>query len=304
LLAFIGGVSAASAMMIVTTLALAHMCLNHLLLPARYPQTGSNIYKWLLWGRRTLICVVIFAGFGFYLALQRNQGLVQLGLISFVARSSYSIADTRAVRGIFIKTGLYPANPNDGTLASTSNSSMGNDTVTGLDDKVLYYFAAFVLDQAGNAGCDIVCLGEGWATLNTGIGWQKDAANQVPGTASNAVAAKADQHNMYVVAGFYDWNGDTLYNVAVLFDRDGNQAGYYKKVHLPNSEVEGGIVPGNEYPVFQTDFGTIGMQVCWDYDFPEGCRILALKGAEMIFCEIIIYFVMHVSNQSLMKEIS
>lgn len=85
LLAFIGGVSAASAMMIVTTLALAHMCLNHLLLPARYPQTGSNIYRWLLWGRRTLICVVIFAGYGFYLALQRNQGLVQLGLISFVA---------------------------------------------------------------------------------------------------------------------------------------------------------------------------------------------------------------------------
>ncbi|MDX1513183.1 MAG: ATP-binding protein [Gammaproteobacteria bacterium] len=89
LLAFIGGVSAASAMMIVTTLALAHMCLNHLLLPAHYPQTGTNIYRWLLWGRRTLICVVIFAGYLFYLALQRNQGLVQLGLISFVAVAQF-----------------------------------------------------------------------------------------------------------------------------------------------------------------------------------------------------------------------
>jgi len=92
LLTFIGGISAASAMMIVTTLALSQMCLNHLLLPARYPATDSsrtNIYKWLLWGRRTLICVIIFAGYGFYLVLQRNQGLVQLGLISFVAVAQF-----------------------------------------------------------------------------------------------------------------------------------------------------------------------------------------------------------------------
>ncbi|MDX1527819.1 MAG: ATP-binding protein [Gammaproteobacteria bacterium] len=89
LFAFIGGVSAASAMMIVTTLALANMCLNHLLLPARYPAPGSNIYQLLLWGRRTLICVIILAGYGFYLVLERHQGLVQLGLISFVAVAQF-----------------------------------------------------------------------------------------------------------------------------------------------------------------------------------------------------------------------
>lgn len=111
LFAFIGGVSAASAMMIVTTLALANMCLNHLLLPARYPSTGSNIYEWLLWGRRTLIFVIILAGYGFYLVLQRNQGLVQLGLISFVAVAQFlpGIAGLlywpRATRAGFI-TGL------------------------------------------------------------------------------------------------------------------------------------------------------------------------------------------------------
>jgi PAS domain S-box-containing protein len=88
-LAFIGGVSAASAMMIVTTLALASMCLNHLLLPASYPDPDVNLYKWLLWGRRTLIVVIILAGYGFYLVLERNQGLVQLGLISFVAVAQF-----------------------------------------------------------------------------------------------------------------------------------------------------------------------------------------------------------------------
>jgi Na+/proline symporter/signal transduction histidine kinase len=87
--AFIGGVSAASAMMIVTTLALSSMCLNHLLLPARYPDPGTDLYKWLLWGRRTMIAVIILASYGFYLVLEHNSGLVQLGLISFVAVAQF-----------------------------------------------------------------------------------------------------------------------------------------------------------------------------------------------------------------------
>ncbi len=87
--AFIGGVSAASAMMIVTTLALASMCLNHLLLPASYPDPYVDLYRWLLWGRRMLIAFIIMAGYGFYLLLQHNEGLVQLGLVSFVAVAQF-----------------------------------------------------------------------------------------------------------------------------------------------------------------------------------------------------------------------
>lgn len=92
ILTFLGGVSAASAMMIVETLALASMCMNHLVLPASFPPRLSpetNIYRWLLWGRRLLITVIILAGYGFYLLLEHNQGLVQLGLISFVAVTQF-----------------------------------------------------------------------------------------------------------------------------------------------------------------------------------------------------------------------
>jgi Na+/proline symporter/signal transduction histidine kinase len=91
-LAFLGGVSAASAMMIVETLALAAMCLNHLILPASFLNRGrpyTNLYKRLLWWRRLLIAIVVFAGYGFYLLLETNQGLVQLGLISFVAVAQF-----------------------------------------------------------------------------------------------------------------------------------------------------------------------------------------------------------------------
>ncbi|MFT4608939.1 MAG: Na+/proline symporter, partial [Chitinophagales bacterium] len=87
-LTFLGGLSAASAMIIVTTLALASMCMNHLVLPASFPlklSSGTNMYQWLLWGRRLVIVLIIAAGYGFYLVQQYNQGLAGLGLISFVA---------------------------------------------------------------------------------------------------------------------------------------------------------------------------------------------------------------------------
>lgn len=85
ILTFIGGLSAASSMIIVTTLALSSMCLNHLLLPVNYPAPTVNLYQWLLWVRRSLVVLIIFSGYLFYTALQHNEGLVQLGLISFVA---------------------------------------------------------------------------------------------------------------------------------------------------------------------------------------------------------------------------
>ncbi len=89
LLTFIGGISAASAMVIVTTLALSSMCLNHLLLPASYPDPQINLYYWLLWGRRFLIGIIILAGYSFYAILEHREGLVQLGLISFVAVAQF-----------------------------------------------------------------------------------------------------------------------------------------------------------------------------------------------------------------------
>lgn len=89
ILSFIGGIAAASGMMIVTTLALSHMCLNHLLLPASYPDPDVNLYGWLLWGRRVIIAIIVMSGFGYYALLEHNQGLVQLGLISFVAVAQF-----------------------------------------------------------------------------------------------------------------------------------------------------------------------------------------------------------------------
>jgi predicted amidohydrolase len=143
-----------------------------------------------------------------------------------------------------------------------------------------------LLDQAGKSGCRIVCLPEGWATSNTGLGMSKVEANTLGGSASVMMSQKAKQYEMYIVSGLYSWTGDTMKNVAALYDRQGKIQSVYEKVQLPDAETEQGAVPGNSLPVFSTDFGKIGILICWDYAFPEISRILALKGAEILFCPI------------------
>lgn len=92
LLTFIGGISAASAMIIVESLALAAMCLNHLILPL-WVGTGSrssqDFYRRLLWSRRALIALIIATGYLTYISMQDRSGLVQLGLVSFVAVAQF-----------------------------------------------------------------------------------------------------------------------------------------------------------------------------------------------------------------------
>lgn len=85
LVAFIGGLSAASGLIIVVTLALSGMVLNHMVLPIYQPSADNNIYRWLLWTRRSLIAAIIMASFGFYALLGREQHLSNLGITSFVA---------------------------------------------------------------------------------------------------------------------------------------------------------------------------------------------------------------------------
>ena len=84
---FLGGLTAATAMMIVTTLALSYMCLNHLFLPAQISMARPerDFYNKILWSKRIIIAAIIAGGYLFYLVIELNQGLASLGLISFVA---------------------------------------------------------------------------------------------------------------------------------------------------------------------------------------------------------------------------
>ncbi|MRR36910.1 carbon-nitrogen hydrolase family protein, partial [bacterium] len=80
----------------------------------------------------------------------------------------------------------------------------------------------------------------------------------------------------------FEREGELVYNTAVLLGPDGTLVGKYRKVCLPRGEIESGVCPGADYPVFQTPLGKIGMMVCYDGFFPEVARELSNRGAEII----------------------
>lgn len=104
----------------------------------------------------------------------------------------------------------------------------------------------------------------------------------VPGPETDLLADAAARCKTYVVAGLFERRGDAICNAAVLFDRTGQIAGIYHKVQLPNQEISDGIRPGDDLPVFEADFGRVGMLICHDTTYPEPARALMLRGAQIV----------------------
>jgi predicted amidohydrolase len=138
-----------------------------------------------------------------------------------------------------------------------------------------------LIAEAARQKADFVVLGE---TLTyPGLGKKyHEVAEPIPGPSTDYFGQLAKKHNLYIVPGLLERDGPLVYNVACLISPDGKMIGKYRKVCLPRGEVEGGIAPGSDYPVFQTRFGKVGMMVCYDGFFPEVARELTNRGAEVI----------------------
>ncbi len=154
---------------------------------------------------------------------------------------------------------------------------------TGSADVSVGQFCDLLRSAPGES--DLICLPEGISVIGTGKTYF-DVSEPIPGPLSDRLAEVARAKKSYLVAGLYDREGSAIYNTAVLFDRAGQIVGKYRKTHLPQEEAEAGITPGDKFPVFQTDFGKVGLLLCWDVQFPESSRALALKGAEIILLPI------------------
>ena len=142
-----------------------------------------------------------------------------------------------------------------------------------------------LLDASLTQAVDVVLLPEGITVVGTGKTYN-DVAEPVPGRTTERLGEYARRKKAWVVAGILEREKQVVYNTAVLIDREGRVAGRYRKVYIPREEYEGGITPGSDYPVFHTDFGDIGMMICWDVQYPDPARALALRGAEMILMPI------------------
>lgn len=138
-----------------------------------------------------------------------------------------------------------------------------------------------LIEEAARKQADLIVLPETLTQTNTSKPYV-DCAEPVPGPSTDYFGRLAKQYDLYIVAGLIERDAHLIYNVAVLLGPDGKIAGKYRKVCLPRGEVSEGVAPGNEYPVFDTRFGKVGMMVCYDGFFPEVARNLSANGAEVI----------------------
>jgi predicted amidohydrolase len=154
--------------------------------------------------------------------------------------------------------------------------------------------AALLIDEAAREahrrysrqGLDLVVLTETMLTASNATG-ARDRAVPLDGLVLEQMGAKAREHRTYVVVPMMllEASGEVS-NAAVLIDRGGAVAGIYRKVHpvtdYGTDVVEGGVAPGQEFPVFDCDFGRLGIQICWDIVYDDGWQALARKGAEIV----------------------
>jgi predicted amidohydrolase len=132
---------------------------------------------------------------------------------------------------------------------------------------------------------DVILLPEGITVIGTGKTYA-EVAETVPGPTTARLGELARKRSSYVAAGIYEREGAAIYNTAVLIDRQGSLVGKYRKVYLPSEEIEQGLTPGSDYPVFRTDFGMVGLMICYDVFYADPARALATEGAEVILMPI------------------
>lgn len=151
--------------------------------------------------------------------------------------------------------------------------------------------AANDIRKAAAGGADIVVLGEMF-----GCPYENSAfvANAEPreGPSVSRLSRAAAEHGVYLVGGSVPLLEEgKIYNASFVFDRTGQVIAVHRKVHLFDIDVDGGqyfkesdtFTAGNSVTLFDTEFGKMGLCICFDFRFPELARIMALEGARCIF---------------------
>ena len=114
-----------------------------------------------------------------------------------------------------------------------------------------------------------------------------DLAEPIPGPSTDFFGALAKEHGIVIVASLFERRATGLYhNTAVVLERDGSIAGKYRKMHIPDDPAyyeKFYFTPGDlGFQPIDTSVGRLGVQVCWDQWYPEGARLMALRGAELL----------------------
>lgn len=144
--------------------------------------------------------------------------------------------------------------------------------------------------QAARQGAELVVLQELHNSLyfcQTEDTHFFDLAEPIPGPSTEFYGKIAAQHQIVLVTSLFERRAAGLYhNTAVVLERDGSIAGKYRKMHIPDDPAyyeKFYFTPGDlDFQPIDTSVGRLGVQVCWDQWYPEGARLMALRGAELL----------------------
>lgn len=145
--------------------------------------------------------------------------------------------------------------------------------------------------QAAEKGAQIVCLQELFLSLyfcDVEDYENFKLAEAIPGPSTETLAAVAKEFGVVIIASLFEKRAHGIYhNTTAVLDADGSYLGKYRKMHIPDDPAyyeKFYFTPGDlGYKIFKTKFATIGVLICWDQWYPEGARITALMGAEILF---------------------
>ena len=147
------------------------------------------------------------------------------------------------------------------------------------------------IKEAAAKGAQIVCLQELFRSLyfcDTEDYDHFKLAESIPGPSTDALSKLAKELGVVIIASLFEKRTSGIYhNTTAILDADGSYLGKYRKMHIPDDPAfyeKFYFTPGDlGYKVFKTKFATIGVLICWDQWYPEGSRITALMGAEVLF---------------------
>ena len=135
------------------------------------------------------------------------------------------------------------------------------------------------INEAATLGSDLVAFPEIANTLGASDPWQFEPFD---GPTVTAISKTARQHSIYVVCPMGTIEDGKHYNSSVLIGRDGSIVGTYHKNFPTHGELDIGIIPGTETPVFETDFGRVGLTICFDLNYWEVGSSLCANRAELV----------------------
>jgi N-carbamoylputrescine amidase len=145
--------------------------------------------------------------------------------------------------------------------------------------------------EAAKAGAQVICLPELFRSqyfCQTEDHANFDLAEPIPGPSTEALSRVAREAKVVVIGSLFERRAAGVYhNTAVVFDADGSTRGLYRKMHIPDDPAyyeKFYFTPGDlGFKAFDTAHGRIGTLVCWDQWYPEGARLTALAGADVLF---------------------